>query len=185
VRESLVDAIGDRAVVIKRGEYALDRLEQVLQAVHVQIGFLLPGKRSVGQVLGGRRGAHGEGRAIPRSRRQLAVRLVDLPLQAGGERLRDDPAADLLSRFGERGDIADIEVGETLRYPPGESVLRQEVAVSLRRRGKATRHAHAGTAQLADHFAQRRVLAADRRDIAHAQCRKILNQWNIAHPGNL
>jgi hypothetical protein len=43
------------------------------------------------------------------------------------------------------------------------------VLVGVRRRGEAARHANAGVGQLADHFAERRVLAADLFDVGHAQ----------------
>ena len=50
----------------------------------------------------------------------------------------------------------------------------EEIAKGLRRGGETGRHAHAGARQLADHFAERRVLAADDIDIGHSQ----LLEWN-------
>jgi hypothetical protein len=51
--------------------------------------------------------------------------------------------------------------------PP--SICGEEVAEGLGRGGEAARHAHAGFGELADHLAERSVLAADRFDIGHAQ----------------
>jgi hypothetical protein len=64
-------------------------------------------------------------------------------------------------------------IGETIGDAVGQRLaagfVRQEVAESLRRGGETTGHAHAGTGQLADHFAERGVLAADGFNIRHAQ----------------
>ena len=50
-----------------------------------------------------------------------------------------------------------------------QSGLRQELAVGVRRRGEAAGNADAGIGELRDHFAKRRVLAADLVDVGHAQ----------------
>ena len=47
--------------------------------------------------------------------------------------------------------------------------MAQEVAERGRRGGEAARHAYAGMGQLADHFTERGILAADGFDIGHAQ----------------
>ena len=58
--EALVHAVGDRAVVVERGEHLPDRLQHVVDAADVEEGLLLAGEGSVGQVFGRRGGAHGE-----------------------------------------------------------------------------------------------------------------------------
>ena len=58
-------------------------------------------------------------------------------------------------------------------YAGVEAALREKVAVSLGRRRKAARHADAGAGELADHFAKRRILAADLLDVIHAQLFKV------------
>lgn len=60
VAKSLVDAIGDGAVGVERGEHVPDRFEHVVHAADIEEGLLLPGERRFGQVFGRRRGAHGE-----------------------------------------------------------------------------------------------------------------------------
>ena len=57
----VVHAVGDRAVVVERGEHVADRLEHVVDAADVEEGLLLAGERSLGQILGRCGGAHGEG----------------------------------------------------------------------------------------------------------------------------
>src|SRR5581483_948355 len=53
MREALVHAVGNGAVVVERSEDVLDGVEQVVDAVNVQVGFLLPGEGGIGQVFGG------------------------------------------------------------------------------------------------------------------------------------
>ena len=65
---------------------------------------------------------------------------------------------------------ADVELVElACSMRERKSVLLQELAKRIRRRREAARHADAGRCKLADHFAERRVLAADLLEIAHAQ----------------
>ena len=59
VVEALVDAIGDRAIVEQRCEDLMQRLDHVVEAADIEEGLLLPGKRSVRQVL--RRGRRSDG----------------------------------------------------------------------------------------------------------------------------
>ena len=66
-------------------------------------------------------------------------------------------------------DVVDVEVGEAPRRSVGQTVLREEIAVGVRRGGEAAGHAHAGVGQVADHFAEGGVLAADRLDVGHPQ----------------
>jgi hypothetical protein len=70
--------------------------------------------------------------------------------------------------------VVDVERFETLRDAVGQVVVIEEIAKGQCRRGEAGRHAHAGVRQLADHFAKRRVLAADDFNIGHSQ----LLEWN-------
>jgi hypothetical protein len=58
VGEAVVDAVGDGAVVVERGENVLDGEQDVVDAADVQEGFLLARERGVGEVLGGGAGAH-------------------------------------------------------------------------------------------------------------------------------
>ena len=60
VREALVHAVGDGAVVVERGEHVADRVEHVVGAADVEEGLLLAGEGRFRQVFGRGRGAHGE-----------------------------------------------------------------------------------------------------------------------------
>src|SRR5690606_9938487 len=52
---AFVNAVRNGAVVIQRGKYQVNFFEDFVDANHVQIGFLLAGKRRVGKVFGGGR----------------------------------------------------------------------------------------------------------------------------------
>jgi len=70
---------------------------------------------------------------------------------------------------GELGDIIDVECGELAADALGESPLREELAIGVRRGGEAARHLYAELRQGTDHLAKRGVLAADTLDISHAE----------------
>jgi hypothetical protein len=73
VLEAVVHAIGDRAVVVERGEDFLDLAQHVIGAGDVEEGFLLAGEGRIGQVFGGSRGTHRDRcPATPRCRAHLA-----------------------------------------------------------------------------------------------------------------
>ena len=67
VLEAVVHAVGDGPVVVERGVDLPDRLQDRVDAAHVEEGLLLAGERRVGQVLGGGARAHGERRSSPAS----------------------------------------------------------------------------------------------------------------------
>jgi len=57
VREAFLDAVVDCALGEKRRPAVLDAFDEFLRPADVEVGVLLPRKRSVREVLGGRRGA--------------------------------------------------------------------------------------------------------------------------------
>lgn len=67
MREALVDAIGDGAVIVERRENVLHAIEHVFDADHVQIAFLLTRERCVGQVFRCCRRTHGERKLFRRA----------------------------------------------------------------------------------------------------------------------
>ena len=88
---------------------------------------------------------------------------------AGGSGWRLDPGADLGAGGGERAHVVGVERGEPLGDAPRQAAFGEEGAKRVRRGREAARHADAGLAQLADHFAEGGVLAADRLDVGHSQ----------------
>ena len=166
VGEALVHAVGDGPVVVQGREHFLDGVEDVLVAVDVQEGFLLAGEGRVGQVFGSSGRAHGE--AAVAFGGQLLVGGLDLDFEGRREGGIDDPLADLGATAGQGHHIIHIQAFEGGADTLGQPQVGQELAVGIGGGGKATGHAHAG-GQLADHFAEGGVLAANLLDIGHAQ----------------
>ena len=141
-------------------------MQDVLVAVDVQEGFLLAGEGGVRKVFRGGRGPHREAALAFGSDRLVGG--LDLGLEPGREGNVDDPLADL--RAGLRQGVHVIHVQRVERGVDavGEAVVGEEFAIRFRGRGKPARHPHTRR-QLADHFAERGVLAADQLHVGHAQ----------------
>ncbi|CPM24179.1 Uncharacterised protein [Bordetella pertussis] len=147
---ALVHAIRNGAVVVQRGENVADLVEHVVDAHHVEEGLLLAGERSVGQVFGGRRGAHRE--------RALAVGVelgecgADRLFEFRRERRIDHPLTDLRAGAGQLAYVFGVEGGETVSDALVQTGSLQEVPEGLGGRGKAAGHAYPRAGQLTDHF---------------------------------
>ena len=77
-------------------------------------------------------------------------------------------------RLGQGTHVVDVQAGEPVgdALRPAQAAIGaigQEIAERLRRGGETARHPHAGASQLADHLAERGILAADRFDVGHAE----------------
>jgi hypothetical protein len=104
------------------------------------------------------------------------VLLGDGDGQIHRERGFHDPLADLGAADGQRVHIFNVQRIQRGVDLVVEAALRQEIAVGIGRRSKAARHTNTGTGQLADHFAKRRILAADLFNVGHAQLFKRDNE---------
>ncbi len=174
VREALVHAVADGAVVVEGSKDFLHLVQHVVDADHVQEGFLLAREGGVGQVFGRGRGAHGErGRGVAFA--QLRERLGNGFLQVGRKGLGLDHRADLGAGHGQRPHVFGVQGGEPLADLVGQAVVGQELAERMRRGREARGHPHA-LRQLRDHFAEAGVLAADRLDVGHPQVFKRYDQ---------
>jgi hypothetical protein len=167
VRETLVHAVGDGAVVVQRCENALHGVQDVLDAADVQVGFLLPRERRIGKVLGRGRGAHGEAR-LGHAMGDARVFLADLLFQLGRDRARLHLAPNLRARLGQRMHVVHIYGFEGRLDRFGELVVGEELVEGFGGSGEAAGNAHAACGQLADQLSQRGVLAAHLRDIGIA-----------------
>ncbi len=92
-----------------------------------------------------------------------------LGFERRGQRLGLDPGADLGAGGGERAHVVGVERGEAFGDAPRQAAFGEKGPKRVRRGREAARHANAGLAQLADHFAEGSVLAADRLDVGHSQ----------------
>jgi len=168
VRETLVHAVADRAIVVERGEDLTHALEHVVDARHVEKALLLAGEARVGQVLGRGRAAHREA-GLGRLGRQASEVRADLLLEGRRERGLHHPAADRGAGLGQRAHVVDVERGELVGDALAQTPLLEEEAEGVCRGRETAGHAHAACGELADHFAEAGVLAAHRLDVGHPQ----------------
>lgn len=128
-----------------------DLVQHVVDADHVQEGFLLAGEGSVGQVFGRGGRAHGE-RALAVGV-ELGEGVADLLFEVGRERLVHDPLADLRAGVGQLADVFGVQRAQAISDALVQAGGLEEVAEGFRGRGEAARHADTRARQLADHFA--------------------------------
>ncbi|KAG1274173.1 hypothetical protein G6F65_010619 [Rhizopus arrhizus] len=168
--EAVVHAIGDGAVVVQRGEHFLDLVHDIVGAGDVEEGFLLAGEGRIRQILGGGRRAHGHGHvAAAGVGAQLGVGRADVLVQLRLQRGIDHPGADFLARGGQRVDVLDVQRGQLVEDALGQVVVRDEVLEGFSGGGITARHRHAQTGKVADHLAQRRILAAYAGQVGQTQ----------------
>lgn len=133
--KALVHAIRDGAIVVQGREHMADLVQHIVDADHVQEGFLLAGERGVGQVFGG--GGRTDGERALAVGVELGERVMDVLLELGRERSVDDPLPDFRAGFGERAHVFRIQGRQALVDPGIQARILQEIAESLCRRGKA------------------------------------------------
>src|SRR5690606_21578969 len=161
VLEAVVHAVGDRAVVVQRGEHFLDLVHDVVGTGHVEEGFLLAGERSVGQVLGGGGGTHRDGDvAAAILAAQPGVGGADVRVQRWLQRGVDHPLADLAASGGQRVDVLHVQLREPVVDALVQIVVRDEILECLGGGGEATGHRDAEAGQVPDHLAEGGILAA-------------------------
>ena len=160
--------ITDGPVGEERGVTASARVEQSAFSPDIEIGLLLSGEAGVGKVFSrGARTDRDVGFLLACASTEVAV--------GGGDRDGDflrpvaaqNGAADCLASLGER-DASGLEIGENRGNGRLQSVALDETPIGVGRRGEAGRHSDALSGEIADHFAKRRVLAAD--------------AWNVTTP---
>ncbi len=170
VLEAVVHAVGDGAVVVQRGEHFLDLVHDIVSTGHVEEGFLLAGEGRIGQIFGGGRGAHRNGHfAAAVLVAQLLVGAADVLVQLRLQRGIDHPGADFLAGNGQRVDVFDVERGQLVEDALGQVVVGNEVLEGFGGRGVTAGDGDPQTGKVADHFAQRRILAAYAGQIAQTQ----------------
>ncbi len=168
--EALVHAVGDRAVVVQRGEDFLHLVQHVLDADDVEEGLLLAGERGVRQILGSRGRAHGDGDIVRASvLAELDVGVADGLVELGRQRRLDDPLTDFLARCRQRLDVIDVQRRQARLDAFGHAALVEILLERISGGGETTRHGHTEFGEIADHLAERRILAADLTQVGHAQ----------------
>src|SRR6185312_10921006 len=170
VLETLVHAVGDRAVVVQRRKDFLDLVQHVLDAGDVEECFLLAGKTCIRQIFRGRGRTHRDRNVSAAGvLAELRVGIAGCLFEFAGQFGIDDPAADFLAGRGQCSDIFDVQRREPLLDPLGETALFEVFAKRVGGSGKSARHRHTQLGEIADHFAERSILAADLGKVGHAQ----------------
>ena len=180
MREALVDAVGNGTVVVERREDFLHAGEHLIDADHVEEGFLLAGERSVGQVFRGGRRANGHGNFFLAVLEPF-VEFTDFAFELGGERSGFDPAANFGAGFGQGLHVVDVERFQTGVDSFFKSAFLEEDAESFGSRGKTVGNADAGFGELAQKFAKRCILTANAVHIGHAKLTKGKNVTTLYH----
>src|SRR5918999_242514 len=102
----------------------------------------------------------------------MLERLEDLALETRREWSREDPLADGCANRSQLLDIIHVEPPQLLRDALRERLMLQEVTIGLGGRRESVRHRDAQLGEVAEHLAERCVLAADRLDVAAAELRE-------------
>ncbi len=178
--ESFVNAVGNGAVVVERGEHVLERGHDVGEAANIEEGFLLSGERSVGQVFGRGAGTHRHRNVLVASG-QLAECLPDLRFELLRERRGLDPAADLRAAPGERFDVVGIQPLQARLDTRRQAACCQEFAERRGGGGKTTGHPDSRLGELDYHLAQRCVLPSDALDVSHSEPVEIHHVFEPSH----
>ena len=167
---ALVGAVRNGTVVEQRRKHVPHRRNDVVEAADVEISLLLACERGVGQVLGGRRRAHGDRDVVAAG--QALPGFPDLPFQFCGQWCLADPAPDIAASGRQRGNIVHVEAIEALRDAISQAVLCEKLPVRIRRGCEPVRDTDAQSVEIADHLAERGILAPDKLDVAHAELGK-------------
>ena len=182
VGEGVVYPVGDGPVVVERGKHLADGPQDSVDAADVEERLLLAGERRVGQVLGGRRRADGEGPlgVVPGQR---GVRSPDVGLEVGRERLLQHRRPDPLSDLRQPAYVVGVQPVKLGLDPLGQAGLAQEPAVGLGGGGEPVRHPHPRRGQIRDHLPQRGVLAAHLLEIGQTQVREPTDRRSLLGAG--
>ncbi len=140
--EVVMHAIGDGAVVVEGGETALDRVDQIIRTLDVEVGLLLPGKRSIRQILGGGGGTHREQQGFPGLRAHQSMVVADARFQTCGQGSRQHPAANLAPGQGQSLRVVDIERGHPDCDPARQIVVREVFPEGVGGGGETAGDAH-------------------------------------------
>ena len=158
----------------------MDALEQCVATAHIEECFLLAGERRIGQIFGSRRRAHCDSDVA--SAAHLFECRRDLGFEPRRKRRREYPVRESAHRLPPASRRRRHPVRESLEIRVPQALVLQKVSICLRRRGESARHADAHLREMADHFAERGVLAADRVDVMSAQFlerQDICGQWHV------
>ncbi len=180
VNIALMDAIGDRPVVVEGSKYLFYRMKKIIYAIDIKECFLLTCKGGVGEILSGCRRANRD-TDTGRFGAEPLVGGADGGLELRRERSGRDRASDGRATPPERGNVVDVERREPLLDAMPEAVFVEELAECEGSRRKAAGHADPGSCELADHLAERSVFSSDAIDVGHPQLIEPDHSFLLSH----
>ena len=164
--EPVVDAVRDGAVREQRGLTALDRVNQQLFALNVEVGVVLASKTGVGQVFGRGRTAHRHTQGLAAGSFQGAPGFTQLLLYRRGHGRAVNNIASPGAGLGQSGYVSLVQcIQQAMQRGPGVCRI-QGIAVGLGGDGKAIGHTHPQGGELLKHLTQRGIFAAYQRQVS-------------------
>ena len=170
VFEAFVDTVRNGTVVVQGSEYMAHGFFNVFQAVDVQEGFLLTGKRSIRQVFCccGRTYGNGNVRTAGIGN-HFVPSCFDFSIQLLRERSIQNPLTDFFTHARQLGNVFNIQLFQGFGNTLAQTIVSQESAIGFGSGRKTTGNAYAFFSQLADHFAQRGIFTAHSLNVSHTQ----------------
>lgn len=132
-----------------------------VDALYIQEGFLLAGKRGIRHIFCGCRGAHGKRRGIIISRK-LLIGVQNGGLQLGQERCLHDPLTNLLTRFCQCINVINIGLIQQRINALIQPALIEEQVKGVGCGRETVGHGNAQRRQISNHFTQRGIFAPTR-----------------------
>mmetsp|Transcript_84876 Transcript_84876/g.181859 ORF Transcript_84876/g.181859 Transcript_84876/m.181859 type:complete len:364 (+) Transcript_84876:560-1651(+) len=159
--EASIVAVGDGPIREQGCEDEVHLRFHILVAHDIEVGLLLAGEGSVGEVLSSSRGAHGEGERLAAAAHTLPL-LLQFSLEVRLERRVHDLVANLLADLHQLVHICvDRLVAECVIDECVDTALVEELLVGVGGGAEATRHRHADLRKLGNHFTQGSTLPAN------------------------
>ena len=180
MRKALVNAVADGTVVVKRRKHFLHAGENLIDPHHIEVRFLLTSKGGVRQVFCGRGRTHGD-RDFFLTVLQPIVELTNFFFEFRREGRFFHPTADFGTGFGKRMHVFNVKTFETLGDTRFKTAFLNEKPERFSRRREAVGHTDTRRRELAEKFAQRRILAADAVNVSHAQLAEGKNITALNH----
>ena len=141
--------------------------DEMNAASDIQECFLLPGKRCVRQIFGGRRRADRDGKfsGIAGRFSHFAPGIQDFTVQPRRERRREHPTADLRADDAEPLHVIHVERLERTADAFVKAILREEISIRVRGGREPAGHRDAESRQSGYHFPDGSVFAADQLNV--------------------
>src|SRR5690554_4336344 len=168
VVKAVVNPVGNRTVVEQGGKYFFYRNTNLLQANHVQEGFLLASERCIRQVFRSRRRTNSNRHgliAIP----EFRVGFFQGIIKNVGERGVDHPLANLCANPGQFVNIVNVQGIQGFINAVFQAIGGQEFPVGVCSCCKTARNGNTCIGEITDHFTEGSVLASNTVNIGHSQ----------------